>query len=168
MVLVVGDHEPSRAGRVLLAVDDDGDVPTRGHTCARFGAAATDTLRWSRRPIELPVFYSRFATMLVVILVVVILAAIFALVGGLRKFPAFSLPGLMFPNDPPEKLAAQKERDGYLGGVQRVFVPGAARTADWTEPCDKWRTEAVSVDDYPTVRASGQAGGCARWRTRGG
>ena len=99
--------------------------------------------------MELPVFYSRFATMLVVILVAVIVAAVFALVGGLRKFPAFNLPGLMFPNDPPEKLAAQKERDGYLGGVQRVFVPGAARTADWTEPCDKWRTEAVSVDDYP-------------------
>jgi hypothetical protein len=111
--------------------------------------AATEATASEPPAMELPVFYSRFATMLVVILAALIVAAVFALVGGLRKFPAFSLPGLMFPDDPPEKLAAQKERDGYLGGVQRVFVPGTPRAADWTDPCEKWRTEAVSVDDYP-------------------
>jgi hypothetical protein len=112
--------------------------------------AATETPAAVPPGIELPVFYSRFATMLVVILAAVIIAAVFALVGAMRKFPAFSLPGLMFPNWPPERLAAQKQRDEYLGGVQRVFVPGARKPADLAEPCDTWRTEAVSVDDYPT------------------
>ncbi|MFE7844258.1 hypothetical protein ACFUTX_03570 [Microbacterium sp. NPDC057407] len=113
--------------------------------------AITNTEAEDTPVIELPVFYSRFATMLVVILTVVIIAAVLAMIGGLRKFPAFSVPGLMFPDDlRGEDLALQKDRDGYYGGVGRIFVPGSPRSVDATEPCEKWRTEAVSVDDYPT------------------
>lgn len=95
------------------------DTPdTRAHLRT---ASAGDAAAGTPSEIPLPEFYSRFATMLVLIMIVIAVAVLIALVGALHRFPAFSLPGLLFPKDlTPDQLREQKERDVSLGGVTSI------------------------------------------------
>lgn len=77
--------------------------------------------------IARPKFYELFAGSLVVILVIFIAIAIAGMIAALRRFPAFSLPGLMFPDEPDdEKRATQRARDEYLGGARGLVPPEEA------------------------------------------
>lgn len=99
--------------------------------------------------LESPVFYSRFATMLVAILVILLVVATVALLNGLRRFPAFSLPRLSFPADlTGEQRARQIDHDRYLGGVEEVFVPGVQPAVPLSAP-GMPVPNAVPTGQYP-------------------
>lgn len=97
-LLVLGAHS-------WLTADNDAPEVANGRRTIEPAAAAS---------IDPPAFYERFAGMLVIMLVALILVAVLATIAALRRYPAFSLPGLTVPEGTtPER----KADDEYLGGT---------------------------------------------------
>lgn len=127
-LLVLGAHAWLTADADAPAIDDNWRVID----------SPTDA------PILPPPFYERFGGMFVIVLLVLLLLAGVALIAGLHRYPAFSLPGLMYPSGmTAAELQDQRERDGYLGGARRL-IDGPATTRPPDDP------RAIPRDEYPT------------------
>lgn len=74
-------------------------------------------------PITPPVFYERFAGSLVAILIILILVVGAGAIAALRRYAAFSVPGLMYPRDLTGKVREHEAANDDYGGARKLVDP---------------------------------------------